>query len=193
MLAALSNASPASASSSDLALGANSIARSAGLNLLPLGSNIHVRGQIASGDGFIFSKSSIEQDKLYFEVEISSTSTGAENKITCGVSPRVPSAAEAAAAPLGGAGILEKIVTVDGCKAKDLISVTYDQANFPTLALYVNGIFHRDVSGMRGAQHFWVKMEGGCEVFFRFNDCVGKGKNPVFRSFDAWMVARSVI
>lgn len=145
--------------------------------------SITVNGTVVSGTGTVYIEKPIEQDKLYFEVE-----AFRGGRIVVGVGNK---------GDLGGSGGMGAppsvyYVEIDAQKG-DILSLTYDQANYPTFSVYVNGIFYRDCTGMKGAIHPYISLPAYGEVGWRFGDVLKKSSNPSFESFDVFMDARSVI
>lgn len=148
--------------------------------LAAVGNDISAKGCYVTGTGACYGKSKIEQDKLYYELEIRSDL----EKVLVGVSNTIPDSSEV---------IPGHNVEVLGVKSGDVLSMTYDQANYPTFSVYLNGIFHNNCSGMKGSLHPYVSLPTQGEVAWRFSDVINKRSNPDFANFDNYMTARSVI
>ncbi|CAD7932175.1 unnamed protein product [Amoebophrya sp. A25] len=210
-----------------------------------IGSRISATETGISGRGTVYGKHRIEQDKLYFEVEVLSPAAlyiGLTNTVkqeTAAVvlaqsldeSPSASlagdgdgqggggsSGSNASLDILGPAGsssaqdadaeIIEpveddiidplELLEGHGCHLPntdvgDVISCTYDQANYPTFSVYVNSALVESVTGMKGQLLPFVTLLEGGEIIWRFHRPKAKDTNPDFDAFETFMSARSVI
>eukprot|EP00392_Amoebophrya_sp_AT5.2_P013356 g13474.t1 len=163
----------------------------------------------------VYGKHKIEQDKLYFEVEVmAAVSSGRSGKagseaeaepegtmkIYVGLTNTVPATEEddesgsdptgEGAVPKSGAAQLGHGCEVDA-REGDVVSCTYDQANYPTFSVYLNAVLLDTVTGMKGQLLPYVSLLSEGSIRWRFFSVGRKEDHSDFAAFDNFMSARS--